>query len=68
VSSVLSFAVLSIMCSRFGCVEPLPMSLGTETSPSRFGLCNVSHASDFDIGFYAAFVRLDMSFACLSVP
>ena len=63
--SMLSFVVLLIMCSCLGCVEPLPMSLGTETSPSRFGLCNVSHASDFDIGFYAAFVHLSMSF-CLS--
>ena len=48
-SSVLSFAVLSIMCSCLGCVEPLPISLGTETLPSRFGICDVSHASDFDI-------------------
>lgn len=38
------------------------MSLGTETSPSRFGLCNVSHASDFDIGFYVAFIHLYTSF------
>ena len=49
VSSVLSFAVLSIMCSRFGCVEPLPIFLGTEPFPSRFGICDVSRASDFDI-------------------
>ena len=56
------------MCSRFGCVESLHIYLGIETFPSRFGICDASHASDFDIGFYAAFVRLDMSFACLSVP
>ena len=49
VISVLSFAVLSIMCSRFGCVEPLPIFLGTEPFPSRFGICDVSPSSDFDI-------------------
>ena len=62
---VLSFAVLSTMGSRLGCVEPLPISLGTEIFSSRFGICDLSHISDFDIDFYAAFVHLNMSF-CLS--
>jgi len=60
VSYVLSFAVLSTMGSRLGCVEPLPISLGTETFPSSSGLCDASPASDFDIGFSAAFVHLNM--------
>ena len=61
-SSVLSFAILSTMCSRLSCVEPLPISLGTETFLSRFGICDDSHANDFDIGFYAALVHLNMNF------
>ena len=68
VSSVLSFALLLMLCSRLGCVESLPMSLGIEIFPSRFGICDDSHANDFDIGFYAAFVHMNMSFACLSIP
>ena len=64
---VLSLALLSILCSHLGCVEPLPISLGTETFPSSSGLCDASPASDFDIGFSAAFVHLNMRFACLSI-
>ena len=67
VSSVLSFVVLSMMCSRLGCVESLPISLGTETFPSSSGLCDASPASDFDIGFSASFVHMNMRFACLSI-
>ena len=63
--SMLSFVVLLIMCSCLGCVEPLPISLGTEIFPSRFSICDASHASDFDIDFYEAFVHLNMNF-CLS--
>ena len=48
-SSVLTFTVLSIMCSRLGCVELLPISFGTETFPCRFGICDVSHDSEFNI-------------------
>jgi len=43
------------------------MSLGIETFPSRFGICDTSHASDFIINFYAVFVHLDMSFTCHSI-
>jgi hypothetical protein len=64
VSYVLSFAILSIMSSCLYCVEPLPISLGIKTFPSRFGICDASHASDFDLDIYAAFVHLNMSF-CL---
>ena len=64
-SSLLSFAILSIMRSCLGCVEPLPISLGTKNFPSLFGICDASHASDFDIDFYEAFVHLNMNF-CLS--
>ena len=46
---MLSFVVLSMMCSRLGCVESLPISLGTGTFSSRFGICDASDASDFDI-------------------
>ena len=67
-SSSLSFAILSIMRSCLGCVELFPISLGTENFPSLFGICDASHASDFNIGFYAAFVHMNMSFACLSIP
>jgi len=56
---------LWVLCFCLSCVEPLPISLGTETFPSQFGIFDASHASDFDIGFYAAFVHLSMSF-CLS--
>jgi len=56
------FCSIGIICSCLCCVEPLPMSLGTENFPSRFGICDASHASDFDIGFYAVFVHLNMSF------
>ena len=63
--SVLSFVVLSIMCSCLGCDELLPIFLGTEIFPSRFGICDASHACNFNINFYAAFVHLNMSF-CLS--
>ena len=55
------------MCYRFGCVEPLPIFLATEPFPSRFSICDVSPASDFDIWFYVTFVHLDMSFTCLSI-
>ena len=48
-SSVPSFAVLLIMSSHLGCVESLLISLEAETFPSQFGICDVSHASDFDI-------------------
>ena len=41
------------------------ISLGAEIFPSRFGICDASHASDFDIDFYEAFVHLNMNF-CLS--
>ena len=64
---VLSFCYYGIICSRLGCVESLPISLGTETFPSSSGLCDASPASDFDIGFSAAFVHLNMRFACLSI-
>ena len=60
-----SFAVLLIMCSCLGYVETLPISLGTEIFPSRFSICDASHASDFDIDFYEAFVHLNMNF-CMS--
>ena len=46
---VLSLALLSILCSHLGCVESLLISLEAETFPSQFGICDVSHASDFDI-------------------
>jgi len=49
---------LWVLCSRLGCVEPLPISLGIEIFSSRFGLCDESHASDFDILYYMAFVHL----------
>jgi hypothetical protein len=41
------------------------MSLGTDIFPSRFGLCDASHASEFDIYRYVVFVHLDGSFANL---
>jgi len=65
VCSMLSFVVLLIMCSCLGCVESLPIFLGTKIFPSRFGICDDSHANDFDIGFYAALVHLNMNF-CMS--
>ena len=45
----------------------IPIFLGIEPFPSRFGICDVSPASDFDIWFYVTFVHLDMSFTCLSI-
>ena len=47
-SSVLSFALLLMLCSRLGCVESLPLSLEIEIFPSRFALCDASHASELD--------------------
>ena len=64
---VLSFCYYGIICSRLGCVEPLPISLGTETFPSSSGLCDASPASDFDIGFYVAFIHLYTSFTWILI-
>jgi len=56
---------LWVLCSCLGCVEPLPISLGTETFPSWFGLCDAYHANDFDVYLYVVFIHLDGSFANL---